>query len=356
MAENSKIEWTDATWNPIRAMLPAAGVWGYHCERISPGCQNCYAERMNGRMLPAWGTGLDYTVPNRDKAEVFLDEKELRKPLSWRKPRRVFVESMSDLFGAWVPDEMIDRVFAEMGGARRHTFQVLTKRADRLLRYMQRFKPDGNGWVTPGGVDGPECHCPLDANRWPLPNVWLGVSVEDQQRADERIPLLLQTPAAVRFLSVEPLLGPVDLPRWLKGQCPQCHGFDDYCADVALCETCGGLNRIGIDWVIVGGESGPGARPCNVRWVRSIVRQCRDAGVPCFVKQLGAYPVVEPCSQHHWDFGGSIKRKARFSAVDKMHPATDLWRVHFDDRKGGDPDEWPEDLRVRELPEVRAHA
>lgn len=307
MSDNTKIEWADATWNPIRAWRNDAskdtGRWGLHCEKVSPGCKNCYAERMNGRMLPAWGTGLDYTVPNREKVEVFLDLSELAKPHSWRNPRRVFVESMSDLFGEWVPDEMIEEVFNAMGRDPRHTFQVLTKRAERMQEYAN----------SPWRQMIKSCDLPL-------PNVWLGVSVEDRQRLP-RIERLRNTPAALRFLSLEPLL-----------------------------EDLGDIDLTGIEWVICGGESGPGARPCNVKWIRSIVRQCQETGVPSFVKQLGACPVVDACRQYHWDFGEAIGRKARFSPVDKMHPSTGLWRVHFAERKGGDPEEWPQDLRVRELP------
>jgi protein gp37 len=164
------------------------------------------------------------------------------------------------------------------------------------------------------------------AFQWPLPNVWLGVSVEDQQRADERIPLLLQTPAAVRFLSVEPLLGPISF-RWAK--------WHDYkSAPVNPEDGRQHLNEYdgfrGIGWVIAGGESGPGARPCDVSWVRSIVAQCKAAGVPCFVKQLGAN--VSGYNPHGtWVRG----------------------RPHFYDSKAGDMAEWPEDLRVRQMPEVK---
>ena len=178
-----------------------------------------------------------------------------------------------------------------------------------------------------GGVLAPDgWRCAMRAP-WPLPNVWLGVSVEDQQRADERIPHLLLVPAAVRFLSVEPILGPVDLNAGPVGDAlSEC----DECGTTARgdCDFCQGLGRI--SWVIVGGEGGPGARPCSVEWIRSIVRQCRAAGVPVFVKQLGARPYFHD--------------GMRLSDVQ-------LLRLH--NRKGGDPSEWPEDLRVREWPEVK---
>src|SRR5579885_46793 len=224
MSGRTKIEWTGRTWNPLRARLKRdmeirtakslkvipSGTWGYHCERVSPGCKNCYACTMNGRTLPAWGTGLDYTVPNRELVEIYLDEAELIKPLSW-KPGFTFPCSMTDMFADFVPDEL--------ALAKDQTFQVLTKRAARLLRWSRRnewscdipgtcitFEREGNLLL--------DSHYPSREHRiWPLSNVWLGVSVENQQYADERIPLLLQTPAAVRFVSYEPALGLVDFTR-----------------------------------------------------------------------------------------------------------------------------------------------
>lgn len=346
MADRSRISWTDATWNPVRVRVGER--WGYHCERVSPGCQRCYAERMNGRMLPAWGTGLDYNALSRELVEVFLDEDELRKPLTWRKPRKVFVESMSDLFGAWVPDEMIDRVFAVMAVCPQHTFQVLTKRAERMREWLTNDGTEDDESMRDRmddaacGLGVGACHANMHPpERWPLPNVWLGVSVEDQQRADERIPLLLQTPAAVRWVSVEPMLGPVDLQRYLPGRVnPHWSGRAD---DSPRSDW-------GIDWAVIGGESGPGARPFDVAAARRLKRQCQDTGVPVFWKQFGAFPVEEPCSQWHWEYGGSIGRTARFSAVDPMHPATGNWRVHFKDRAGADPAEWPEWARVQQFP------
>lgn len=289
MADKTSIEWTDATWSPIRARVrqdaatiakakgytslvsiaeKMAGRVGPHCEHASPGCDHCYSEGNNGRCLPANGTGLPFDRRSRDLIEPFIDEKALELPLRWKRGRRIFVENQSDLFGEWVLDEEIDRVMSEIAGAGRHTFQVLTKRASRMAQYFRRFKPDGRGWVTPGGLDAEETHCPINAAKWPIPNLWLGVSAEDQQRADERIPDLLRTPAAVRFLSMEPLLGPVDLKQAHFTDGPE------------------------IDWVIVGGESGPGARPMHPDWVRGIRDQCVAAGVPFFFKQWGAFRPV----------------------------------------------------------------
>jgi protein gp37 len=317
----TKIEWTathnadgsvtpGATWNPIRArtkedFVVPAGKWGYHCEHISPGCKNCYAESMNGRTLPAWGTGLKYNVPNREKIDIFLDEKELLKPLSWKRPRKVFVCSMTDLFADFVPDDMILDVFRKMAQCPSHTFQVLTKRADRMQSILSRRR-----WRDLGGG-----HCVSlfpDEHReddlWFLPNVWLGVSCENQEWADKRIPWLLKTPAEVRFLSVEPMLGPVDLNR-----IPIAGIGEEY--DPVIHANV--LNRASalsafaphVNWVIVGGESGHGARPMNPQWVRDIRDQCVNAGVAFFFKQM--------CNQKG--------RKIPFESV-------------------------PEDLKVRELP------
>jgi protein gp37 len=181
------IEWTDETWNPIRASSPEHGN-GWHCERVSEGCRNCYAEVIN---RDRFGTGLAYTRPNRDRVEISSWRTTLGAPLRWRKPRRIFVCSMTDLFGEWVPFELIDWVFAVMALAPQHTYQVLTKRPERMREYL------------------------VGRRDWAIPNLWLGVSVEDQVAAESRIPVLLDTPAAVRFLSCEPLLGPVDLEPWL---------------------------------------------------------------------------------------------------------------------------------------------
>jgi protein gp37 len=336
VGKNSKIEWTDATWSPIRGRRRDTGKWGYHCERISPGCQNCYACRMNGRCLPAWGTGLDYTVPDRDLVEIYLDEAELEKPLRWNRPRRVFVESMSDLFGEWVPDEMIDRVFAVMALAPQHTFQLLTKRADRMRRYIVQTKarlsyfPPTIGRQDAIREEIKRLNIELckeqailavsgswEAGALPLPNVWLGVSVEDQQHADERVPLLLQTPAALRFISAEPLLGPVNLRnlgvdmstpiaacvarRRERGEVVTEESIANYPPTMGLdCltgATVSGERMSSIDWVICSGESGPGARPMHPDWARSIRDQCEVADVPFFFKQQG-----------EWQFGSSLKR------------------------------------------------
>lgn len=292
----SAIEWTDTTWNPVRG-----------CSRVSPGCDHCYAMRQARRFDRPGGAYEGLTrVGSRGvdwSGRVRLVPEMLDQPLRWRRPRRVFVNSMSDLFHEALSLEDIGRVFGIMADAPRHTFQILTKRARRMREALIAIED---------AVD-PERH----GYSWPLPNVWLGVSAEDQQRADERIPELLQAPAVVRFVSAEPLLGPIDF-EGTPG--PDGVGID---------------YPEGLDWVIVGGESGPGARPCDVAWIRSIVRQCREAGVACFVKQLGARPVSDADDD-------------RRHCGDMTLPSP--FRMLLQSRKGGDPGEWPEDLRVREFP------
>ena len=294
----TKIEWVIGpdgsrghTINPIRFRNLETGQVGHHCQKISPGCANCYASTMQSPYL----SGLEFIAENRAKGKFFLEQKALDQVLRRRKPMGYFWCDMTDMFGEWVPDEWIDQCFGVMAATPQHRHFVLTKRPNRAAKYYNQFALDGQGFVTRGGVDYSAATAITDPARWPLPNVWLGVSVEDQQRADERIPHLLTTPAAVRFLSVEPLLGPVDLSHYLGAPFPP-------------------------NGVIVGGESGPGARPCAVEWVRSIQQQCQQAGVRFFFKQWGAYPTM----------GGK--------------------RIELRDPKGGDPSEWPEDLRVREMP------
>ncbi len=314
----SKIEWTDATWNPVRG-----------CTRVSPGCEHCYAEKIAHRFSGPGGAYEGLTEQRgghlygaRWTGKIRLVPEKLEEPLHWRKPRMVFVNSMSDLFHEGVPDEYIDEVFAVMAATPEHTYQILTKRPERMLKWSRvamESKPTVRCNEYARFDDGLWCNSETQI-QWPLPNVWLGVSVEDQKRVDERIPLLLQTPAAVRFLSVEPLLGPVDLFPWM----PLGRGLE-------------------LDWIIVGGESGPGARPCDVGWVQSIVAQCREARVPCFVKQLGSRPV-----DASWRSGVYAPEDYRTPRVAGGGTPPNL--LLLKDRKGGNPDEWPEDLRVREWP------
>lgn len=280
MSQGSTIEWLNrpgtkpASWNPIRARDKATGKVGWHCEHVSDGCRNCYAEAINANRF---GTRRPYKPDQRDHVEIFLDEKTLLAPLTWRKPHTVFVCSMSDLFGAWVRDNLIDRVFAVMALCPQHTFIVLTKRSDRMREYMTAARLSNvQGWHSP------------------LPNVWLGVSVEDQRTANERILDLLSTPAAIRFISAEPLLGALDVSAFLlRGDA----GLDDDPPGRTLLglavEEGNAWVRPRLDWVIVGGESGTNARPMHPDWARSLRDQCQAAGVAFFFKQWGNWKPIE---------------------------------------------------------------
>ena len=263
----TKIEWTDETWNPVTG-----------CTKVSEGCDHCYAETIAHRFTgtKAYPNGFDVT----------LRPERLDQPLRWKRPRKVFVSSMSDLFHKDVPDDYIARVFAVMALAPQHTFQVLTKRPGRMRSLLSSEQFESAVFLaTEGRFEG--CF------PWPLPNVWLGTSVENQKWADVRIPLLLDTPAAIRFLSCEPLLGPIDLNHWI-GHTPECLGSDDppWC-------TCPWEGRTRepyfykdkIHWVIVGGESGPGARPMHPDWARSLRDQCQATGVPFHFKQWGEWGI-----------------------------------------------------------------
>lgn len=346
----SKIQWTEFSWNPLRAHV-REGITklltGWHCEKVSPGCANCYAERQNinarnehaGTKRPyrrsELATDLDHGV------QPFLDPHKLALPCHWKDPRSVFVCSMTDLFGRWVSTEEIAKIFAVMALTPRHTYQVLTKRSDRMemLLRSEAFPAlvrdmillwqgihRADALVTAAESYNGE---PLP---WPLPNVWCGASAEDQKRYDERVVRLLNTPAALRFVSLEPLLEPINL---------HARGSDQR----RLCIRCGngpeathdhveGYVTRGLDWVIVGGESGYQKRKlalCDVEWIRSIRDQCRGAGVPLFVKQMGS----------RWAL--HARERAAQAAVLPVH----AFRA---DPKGGDMEEWPEDIRVREMP------
>lgn len=291
VADGTKIEWTEATWNPITG-----------CSIVSPGCTNCYAMKLAGTRLRHHPSRAGLTKDSKAgpvwTGDVRLNEQWLLQPLRWSRPRAIFVCAHGDLFHESVPDEWIDRVFAVMALSPQHTFQVLTKRSARMRDYLCE--------MTHGPASRmesflsrrlPDDRMVFDALvaahgtlvEWPLPNVWLGVSAERQQEADERIPDLLSTPAAVRFVSAEPLLGPIDLTT-MPGV--------NRCPPSTACEWCSSnpqsghadiANLHGLDWIIVGGESGPGARPMHPDWARSIRDQCQDAGVPFFFKQWGAW-------------------------------------------------------------------
>lgn len=305
MGDKSKIEWTDATWNPIRAQSLLTGKPGWHCEHVTPGCENCYAERLNLRL----GTGYSFKPGHRQDVRLFIDEKMLQAPLRWKRPRMIFVCSMSDLFADFVPDEWIDQVFAVMALSTRHTFQVLTKRSARMRAYVssgawERIKDQASKILSARARQDIRA-LSWDLPAWPLPNVWLGISSEDQQRADERIPDLLNTPAVVRFVSYEPALGPVDftLDGLWNEQCSACADgcYHDPETNEPLCGSCDGSGKsddIGIDWIIAGGESGPDARPANPQWFRDVRDQCETARVAFFMKQLssGGYQPIKEIS------------------------------------------------------------
>ena len=317
MADNSKIEWCDATWNVIVG-----------CSVLSPGCTNRYAMRLAGTRLKHHPSRAGLTVESKAgpvwTGEARLDEKALTQPLHWRRPRKIFVCAHSDLFHEATPDEWIDRVFAVMTLCPQHTFQVLTKRPERMRTYIasrttgwqetlaNAFAP-GTLPITKNDIErafglAQKFSYDPPTPTWPLPNVWLGVTAEDQTRADERIPVLLATPAAKRFVSVEPMLGAVDLRRlscadpaevaqYERGEIDGvCGYYVDALSGDAWDDANGGLNAEvwgddaehppRLDWVICGGESGPGARPMAVEWAKDIRNQCAAAGTAFFMKQM----------------------------------------------------------------------
>ncbi|WP_180897150.1 phage Gp37/Gp68 family protein [Martelella soudanensis] len=295
MSDNTKIEWTDATWNIVTG-----------CSVVSPGCTNCYAMRLAGTRLKHHESRKGLTRETKAgpvwTGEVRFNQQWLTQPLAWKRPRHIFVAAHGDLFADGVTDEQLDRIFAVMALSPRHTFQVLTKRPERMRDYLRpaRSHPvalealhitlmshflDHNSKVGEGClIEGDMAHL----STWPLPNIWLGVSVEDQTRADQRIPVLLATPAALRWISAEPLLGGLRLSGtsadkqnmwdWLQGLDARMYpdGPDfDYGPK--------------LDWIVAGGESGPNARPMHPDWVRSLRDQCAAAEVPFNFKQWGEW-------------------------------------------------------------------
>lgn len=292
MSENSTIEWLQrpgtkpATWNPIRAKHKTSGKIGWHCEHVHEGCTNCYAERQN-KAGARGGTQLPYKPGHRKDVDIFLDEKTLLQPLRWKAPRTIFVESMSDLYGEWVSNEWLDKIKAAQALTPQHTYIELTKRPERMREYATNVEREAH-WmnavadmfeVYPWTMD--RC-CPIMGQRapWiPLPNVWVLVSCSTQEDADKFIPILLDTPLAIRGVSAEPLLGPIDF-RLVK--VPGSDNGESHYRKSAL----HGAPRL--DWIIIGGESGgKSARPMHPDWARPIIAQCEEAGVACFLKQWG---------------------------------------------------------------------
>lgn len=280
---STNISWADETWNPLVAVRSMTDnhyvdddeLRGWACVKVSPGCANCYASEMNETRRFGLGTGLPYTVWAMSQATPILDEAALAKPLRWRNPRRIFVCSMTDLFGEWVRDEWLDRIFAVMEATPHHTYLILTKRPERM-REVVRSITNAMGFVNAlKGGGGPG---------WVFPNVHLGVSCEDQERWDERVPVLLDTPAAVRWVSAEPLLGPIDGTRTNIGDYELLNAFKGFVwSDGSLPDLIAPSEAL--DWIVVGGESGRGFRPMDVEWAGSLVRQCKTAGVPVWFKQ-----------------------------------------------------------------------
>lgn len=306
----TKIEWATlglskgVTWNPIRARNSATGKRGWHCEKVSPACEHCYAEALNAKAGDTGGTGLPYKPGHRQNGdtEIYLDEKTLLQPLSWRAPRGVFPCSMTDIFGDWVKDEWLDRIFAVMALCPQHRFALLAKRPKRMREYLSdpetpkriadqitdisvdhRIQEDSRPLIVAGPPHAPF----VTLANWPLPNVWLGVTAEDQQRADERIPDLLATPAAVRFVSVEPMLSGIDLTRIGISDREKAGQERGYYIDALAGHSQHGISRL--DWVITGGESSKDARGTPCALFRSIRDQCATARVAHFHKQNGEW-------------------------------------------------------------------
>ena len=332
MSENTKIEWADHSWSPWRG-----------CTKVSPGCLHCYAETLskrNPKVLGSWGKGAPRVLAKNWNEPVAWDRKATQRLTEWSnrwcgtmramfKPEsipdaipsfRVF-PSLCDWLDDEVPVEWLAQFLALIRDTPNLDWLLLSKRPEnwgKRMRDVHVFTEGPDRIALAEWLDGT-----------PPPNVWLGVSVEDQTRANERIPLLLEIPARLRWLSVEPLLGPVDLTRIDGDQ----SGSRSMCMVNSLTGRHTDMGRSCpdvpcIDWVVVGGESGPCARPCNVEWIRSVIYDCKTTGIPCFVKQLGSRPEVEAPS------GGWVQ------PVPVRH------------RKGGDPAEWPDNLRVRKFPEA----
>lgn len=298
------IEWTEQTWNPTTG-----------CDRISPGCDNCYALTMAKRLKGMGSTKYQNDGDPRTSGPGFgltAHPDVLTEPLRWKKPRKVFVNSMSDLFHARVPRAFLARVFAVMAATPQHTYQILTKRPERAARILTDLCACGSGhpngehfrsqmeWAatshSPTYVPGLE-HGIYHRSSWPLPNVWLGTSIESDDYA-RRANALRAAPAAVRFISAEPLLGPLD-----------------------------NLNLRNIDWLILGGESGPGARPLQPWWIADLIHAARQSGTAPFLKQLGSV----------WARDTTVAGKTV---------------AGWGDTKGGNPAHWPAQFRIREYPGV----
>lgn len=374
MGDKTKIEWTDASWTPIRAR-----VWqtldevsgkervGWHCERVSEGCRNCYAEGMNLRL----GTGLEFKPGNlfrperqghaNGEARVFLDEEMLMQPLRWRRPRKIFVNSMTDTGAHFVTAEMLDRIFAVAALCPQHTFQILTKRPERMRQYLAQCGASLGRQTeirqaiveVAGGRDAPgvaraltRVSGSIDSGTWqPLPNVWLGTSVEDQPAADTRLPDLLATPAYIRFVSGEPLLGLVNLraialPPQIRFQ------------GMATMDALAAAGKFGKDgkllhWVIAGGESGRRARPVHPDWIRALRDQCADTGTAFHFKQWGEW--WEAGSELREDDGGHLQVEVGSAMAEEMFDPRSDCLIAPDGRVFRDPSALPPDTPCRHM-------
>ena len=302
MGTKSKIEWTDATWNPVTG-----------CTKVSQGCKNCYAETWANRKMGEFSKD-----KNRGFTDIICHEDKLNIPLKWKKPKKIFVNSMSDLFHEKVPFEFVREVFTVMASCSWYTFQILTKRPERMKEFFKYINENSEELYVK-----------------PLPNVWLGVSVEDQKTADERIPILLKVPAAVRWISAEPLLGEIDLAH-TETVTALAKGFlEKHDIDIYHNALCGrtryekGSGKIAVrktdipgssklDWVVVGGESGTKARPVNPDWVFKIRDDCKAAGVPFFFKQWGEYKPYNHFGVWKYSRQGKYKSGRDLNVFDKI--------------------------------------
>lgn len=310
----SLIHWTDITANPIHIVREDGSNGGHFCNKVSSGCLHCFSEAQNQSNYFSFASHLPYV--GQAPENLIFDDAVMEKLLRMRSGKKVFLCSMTDLFGDWVPDEWIFTAIAYMALSKQHTFQVLTKRPERMKECFQASK----NRIRIAVVDLArklelreekyEAYETFDFD-WPISNIWLGTSIENQEVVDQRIPYLLETPAVVRFLSCEPLLESVDISNYLPRQTS---------ANLALPQ---------ISWVIIGGESGSKSRPCCSRWIESLVTQCQQQSVAVFVKQLG-----------------------QNAFITNSLPGLS-YKAHLKDRKGGDMAEWPESIRVRQFPIVQ---
>ncbi len=321
--DHTGISWTDATWSPVVG-----------CTRVSPGCERCYAERAVNRLQRHPVVGEHYqgllTSTGRFSGRVATFWDRFDQPLRWKRPRKIFVNSMSDLFHDAISDETRDTLFGVMALADRHTFQILTKRAAAMREY---FAEPTRMALIEGAAQllYAERNPGDDPSMWlavsELPkNIWLGISAEDQRRADARIPDLLETPARVRFVSAEPLIGPIVLrPEWL-------HGLDT---------SEGARDPKRVDWIIAGGESGPDARECAIDWLEALLEQTLETPCAFWMKQLGSNPI------------GTLAQFDAMPLGDRITLDLPGGRGHITpiDRKGESREGWPRRLNVQEFPE-----